>query len=107
MRAAIRLLAVVMAALVATLAPQPASAAQKRVLMVTEARGYVHESIATTAALIRRLGGRSREYDVVPLRGAAALTRKRLRHADAVVFAHTTGELLLPDRDALLRFVRR
>jgi type 1 glutamine amidotransferase len=44
---------------------------------------------------------------VVKLRGANELTARRLRRADAVVFAHTSGELPLPDRPALLRFVRR
>ena len=38
--------------------------------------------------------------------GAAALTGERLRSADAVVFAITTGDLPV-DRRALARFVRR
>ena len=84
-----------------------AYAAQKRVLLVTEARGFVHESIPAATAFFTGLGRRSPRYDVVHLSGAAELTRRRLRHADAVLFANTSGELSLPNRRALLRFVRR
>jgi type 1 glutamine amidotransferase len=100
-------LAAAIAALLVTATAQGAAAAQKRVLVVTEARGFVHPSIGPTATFIRRLGARSRAYDVVELSGAAALTPKRLRRADAIVFAHTTGDLPIPDRAAFLRFVRR
>jgi type 1 glutamine amidotransferase len=101
------LLALAAAAVLAAVVPHAAQAAQKRVLVVTEARGFVHDSIGPTARFLRRLGARSPAYEVVELSGAAALTPRRLRSADAVVFAHTTGELPLPDREAFLRFVRR
>jgi type 1 glutamine amidotransferase len=107
MRATRGFLAAAGAALLLGLLPQAAHSAQKRVLLVTEARGFVHESIGPTADFIRRLGARSRAYNVFPMSGAAALTRARLRRADAVVFAHTSGELPLPSRSAFLRFVRR
>jgi type 1 glutamine amidotransferase len=82
--------------------------AQKRVLMVSEARGFVHDSIPAAVEFFELLGRRSDRYDIVHLeRGAAALTADRLRRADAVVFANTSGELPLPDRRALVRFVRR
>ena len=102
---ALALALVVMA--VALIGAADASAAQQRVLLVTEARGFVHPSIADASAFFARLGRRSSRYDVVHLAGAAQLTRRRLRHADGVVFANTTGELPLPDRRAFLRFVRR
>lgn len=88
----------------------PASAAearQKRVLVVSEARGFVHASIPAAVSYFRELGRRSPRYEVVHLRGgAAALTRSRLRRADGLVFANTSGELPLPDRAALARFLR-
>jgi uncharacterized protein len=84
-----------------------AYAAEKRVLLVTETRGFVHESIPAAAAYLVGLGRRSPRYEVIQLGGTRELTRRRLRHADAVLFANTSGELPLPDRRALLRFVRR
>jgi len=95
------------AAVVAVGASAPADAAQKRVLLVTEARGFVHDSIPDATAFFKSLGARSRRYDVVQLEGATQLTRRRLARANAVVFANTSGELALPSRRALLRFVRR
>lgn len=86
--------------------PAAADARQRRVLVVSEARAFVHDSIPDAVSFFRGLGRRSRRFDVVALRGAAGLTRARLRRADAVVFANTSGELPLPDRNALLRFVR-
>lgn len=103
MRAHVTLVAAL--ALVLALAA-PAGAAQKRVLLVSEARGFVHDSIPDAVAYFERLGRRSGRYSVVHLRGAAQLTPARLRRAHAVVFATTSGELPLPDRPALLRFVR-
>jgi type 1 glutamine amidotransferase len=85
----------------------PAGADPKRVYVVGEARGFVHDSIPAAVAFFADLGRRDRRFDVVPLRsGAAGLTARRLRSADAVVFATTSGELALPDRAAFLRFVR-
>jgi uncharacterized protein len=100
------LCALLCTALVAV-AAAPAEAAQQRVLVVSEARAFVHDSIPAATAFFDALGERSASYEVIQLGGAAELTRRRLRRADAVVFASTSGELPLPDRRALLRFVRR
>ena len=104
----VRTLAVTSAtlALLLAVAAAPAGAAQKRVLVVSEARGFVHQSIPDVVAFFRREGRRSRRIDVRHVGRAARLSRARLRRADAVVFASTTGELPLPDRAAFLRFVR-
>jgi uncharacterized protein len=84
-----------------------AEARQKRVLVVSEARGFAHDSIPDAVGFFRELGRRSRRFDVVHLQGGAArLTPARLRRADGVVFANTSGELPLPGRAALVRFVR-
>jgi uncharacterized protein len=95
------------AMILALVAPAPAQAAERRVLLVTEARGFVHDSIPAATAFFAHLGERSSRYDVIHLAGASQLTPKRLRRADAVVFANTSGELPLPSRLALTRFVRR
>jgi uncharacterized protein len=100
-------LAAVAAALAGLAAAAPAGAAERRVLLVTEARGFVHDSIPAASAFFTELGERSPRYNVVPLKGAAELTRRRLRRAEGVVFANTSGELPLPSRRALTRFVRR
>ena len=88
----------------------PPSAAEKEVLLVSEARGFVHDSIPAAVARFVELGRRSTRYDVVPLAGGAReLTPARLQRADGVVFANTSGELPFTStqRTALLRFVRR
>jgi uncharacterized protein len=88
-------------------AAAPARGAQQRVLLVNEARGFVHDSIPAATAFFTSLGKRSPRYEVIPLAGGAAeLTQRRLRRAHAVIFANTSGELPLPDRPALRRFVR-
>ena len=93
-----------LAALLAA-APAPALAAPRTVLVVSEARGYVHDSIPDARAALQRLDARAARLRVQEV-GAAALTGERLRGADAVVFAITTGDLPV-DRRALARFVQR
>jgi type 1 glutamine amidotransferase len=94
--------------LVIALSSSTTQAAERRALLVTEARGFVHPSIATAADFFLDFGKRSRRFDVTHLHGGGeALTPKRLRKADAVIFANTSGELPVPDRPALRRFVRR
>jgi type 1 glutamine amidotransferase len=73
------------------------------VLVVSEARDFVHDSIPAARAALHRLeSARLRVRDI----RAADVTRAGLRGADAVIFVHTTGELPV-DRRALRRFVRR
>jgi uncharacterized protein len=102
-----RRLAAACVAVLAGCAASTAQAGEQRVLLVTEARGFVHDSIPAATTFLRTLGERSGRYDVIHLEGGAAqLTRRRLRRADAVVFANTSGELPLPERGALRAFVR-
>jgi uncharacterized protein len=102
-----RVTAVVVGLLVVALTSPIAQAAERRALLVTEGKGFVHPSIPTAAAFFMDLGERSRRIDVVYLRrGAAQLTPQRLRRADGVILANTSGELPVPDRSALRRFVR-
>ena len=81
----------------------PAEAAPRTVLVVSEAREFVHASIPAARAALHELDGPA--IDVVDV-AARDLTAARLRGADAVVFALTSGDLPV-DRPALRRFVRR
>ena len=81
-----RMIAAVLAA-AALAAPQP------QLLVVTETRGFVHDSIPAAKAMVASLGYRTRF-----LNGARELTAARLRGAGAVVFLNTSGELRLDAR---------
>jgi type 1 glutamine amidotransferase len=96
------------ALLIVLLACQPIAAAERRVLVLTDTAGFRHDSIADAQALIRHLARRSPRYQVRILEHASELTAARLRHAAAVVFLNTSGELAMTSeqRAALLQFVR-
>ena len=78
------------------------------VLVLTQTLGYHHMSIPTAMATVRAIAARSGRYRVVFLASASQLTPARLRHAGAVMFLLTTGELPMSDADkrALVAFVR-
>jgi type 1 glutamine amidotransferase len=78
------------------------------VLVLTQTRGYHHMSIPTAMATVRDIAARSGRYRVVFLASAAQLTPAVLRHAAAVMFLLTTGELPLDaaDKRALVAFMR-
>ena len=80
-----------------------AALAQPQVLVVTEARGFVHDSIPAAKTMVASLG-----YRTTFLKGANQLTARRLRNADAVVFLNTSGELRLDaaGKRRLLAYVR-
>jgi uncharacterized protein len=79
------------------------------VLLLTQTLGYHHMSIPTAMATVRGIAARSGRYRVVLLASAAQLTPAALRHAAAVMFLLTTGELPMnaADKQALVAFVRR
>ena len=79
------------------------------VLVLTQTRGYRHMSIPTATATVRAIAARSGRYRVVFLASAAQLTPAALRHAAAVMFLLTTGELPVDAvaKRALVAFVRR
>lgn len=102
-----------------------ALAAPKKILVVTTTVGYRHSSIEIAERVIASLGQSSGAYDVelaavTPVDGAdsaahhaqvqAVLERKMNRAAlkqyHGIVFANTTGELPLPDKDAFIQWVR-
>jgi type 1 glutamine amidotransferase len=111
----------------------PTLAAPKRVLVVTTTTGFRHSSIGVAERVIAELGTRSGAFTVdyarvengdAKFKGADGKEDKTKSHAaikevlaekmsraalanyDAVIFANTTGDLPLPEREALLDFVK-
>ena len=78
-----------------------AAAVSAELLLVTEARGFVHASIPAAVRSVEHLGYRTRV-----LRDADELTAARLAGAQAVVFLNTSGELGAAPRRRLLAWVR-
>jgi type 1 glutamine amidotransferase len=87
----------------AVLAAAALAAPQPQLLVVTETRGFVHDSIPAAKAMVASLGYRTAFLD-----GARRLTAARLRGAGAVVFLNTSGDLHLDaaGRRRLLAYVR-
>jgi type 1 glutamine amidotransferase len=90
---------------------RPASVAKPAVptvLVLTQTLGFHHMSIPTAVAKVRDIAAGSGRYLVVFLANAALLTPAALRHAAAVMFLLTTGELPVngADKRALVAFVR-
>ena len=85
------------------------AAAPKKLLVVTVTKGFRHDSIPTTERLIEQLGKDSGAYTVDYARSdpdlTAKMSAKGLAAYDGVVFASTTGDLPLPDRQAFLDWI--
>jgi type 1 glutamine amidotransferase len=91
------------------------SAAQKRLLIVTATQGYRHSSISIAEKVLAGLGEQSGLFTVDYARGGPdgkgtqdlqKLSAESLKNYDGVVFANTTGDLPLPDREAFIRWVQ-
>src|SRR5919106_2148402 len=88
--------------------PTPGNPAA-RVLVVTHTEGFRHSSIPVAETTISALGQRSGLFNANFCRTAddvaQMLTPTALAGVDAIVFANTTGQLPVPDLDALLRWI--
>ena len=111
----------------------PAQAAPKKVLVVTVTKGFRHSSIPTAEKVLAELGKESSAFTVdyarvepndPQFKGAdgkpdkdkvdaaikAVLAEKMspaaLKKYDAVIFANTTGDLPLPDKQAFLDWIK-
>lgn len=84
--------------------------APKKLLVVTVTKGFRHTSIPTAEKVLQALGEGSGAFTVDYARTDEDLTAKMsaqaLANYDGVVFASTTGDLPLPDRDAFLNWIR-
>ena len=89
----------------------PAKTTPKRLLIVTVTKGFRHsDSIPVAEKLLADLGEKSGAYTVDYVRTEEDMTAKMSRAAlanyDGVVFASTTGDLPLPDRDGFLQWIQ-
>ena len=113
--------------------PQAAQAAPKKVLVVTTTTGFRHSSIPTAEKIIGQLASESRAFTVEYARVepndpefkgpdgkpdkakvneaitkvlAEKMSAAALKTYDAVIFANTTGDLPLPDKDAFIEWIK-
>lgn len=81
-----------------------------RVLVVTHTEGFRHSSIPIAEMTITALGERSGLFTTIFCRNRDDVTRmltpSGLAGFDALVFANTTGNLGVPDLDAVLNWIR-
>jgi type 1 glutamine amidotransferase len=91
-------------------AESDAAGKQKRVLVVTVTKGFRHESIPTAERVLQQIGEKSGAFTVDYARTDEELKAKTTREAlagyDGVVFANTTGDLPLADREAFLEWIK-
>jgi type 1 glutamine amidotransferase len=93
-----------------------ANAEPKKLLVVTATQGFRHSSIPLAEKIIAGLGEETGLWTVDYARGGpdgkgdADLKEKlapdNLKNYDGVVFANTTGDLPLPDRDAFIKWIK-
>jgi type 1 glutamine amidotransferase len=91
-------------------------AAPKKLLVVTATQGFRHSSIPLAEKVLAGLGEQTGLYTVDFARGGAngkvsaeiqaKLSPSALKNYDGVIFANTTGDLPLPDRDAFIAWIK-
>lgn len=91
------------------------SAAQKKLLVVTATQGFRHSSIPLAEKVLAALGEQSGLWTVDYARGGAdgkgsadiqeKMSLESLKNYDGVVFANTTGDLPLPDREGFIKWI--
>ena len=83
--------------------------APKRVLVVTVTKGFHHSSIGTGEKILEELAAKSGLFAVDFARTdeemAQKMTVAALQNYGAVIFANTSGDLPLPDKDAFLKWI--
>jgi len=88
----------------------PGFAAPKKLLVVTVTKGFRHSSIPTAEKVLAELAQKSGAFTVDYVRTdedmAQKMTAEALRNYDGVMFANTTGDLPLPDKQAFLDWIK-
>src|SRR6266571_9033776 len=105
-----RLLSLIMTICVTFAFVSPGAAAPKKVLVVTVTKGFRHSSIPTAEKVLGELAEKSGAFTVDYVRTddemAQKMTAEALKNYDGVVFANTTGELPLPDKQAFMEWLK-
>lgn len=86
-----------------------ANAADKKVLVVSVTKGFVHDVIPTIDSLVDKLSKESKEFDIEYVRTEEdmqrLMTMESLQNYDGVIFNNTTGDLPLPDRQGFINWI--
>jgi uncharacterized protein len=92
------------------------SAAPKKLLVVTATQGFRHSSIPLAEKVLAGLGEQSGVFTVEYARGGAdgkgsddikeKMSAAALKNYDGVIFANTTGDLPLPDKEAFIKWIQ-
>ena len=105
-----RLLCLAIASLAAVSFVSRAFAAPKKALVVTVTKGFRHSSIPTAEKVLGELAEKSGAFTVDYVRTddelAQKMTAEALKNYDGVIFANTTGELPLPDKEAFMEWLK-
>ena len=101
--------------LAALLVDATVSAAPKKLLVVTATRGFRHSSIPLAEKVLAGLGEQSGVFTVDYPRGGedgkgsedieAKMSAEALKNYDGVIFANTTGDLPIPDKEAFIKWI--
>src|SRR5262245_23419411 len=90
--------------------PTPAEAAPKKLLVVTVTKGFRHSSIPTAEKVLGELAQKTGDFTVDYVRNdeemAQKMTAVALKNYDGVIFANTTGDLPLPDKQGFLDWIK-
>jgi len=88
----------------------------KHLLVVTATQGFRHSSIPTAENVLATMGQETGLFTVDYVRGGqdgkgaedvqAKMSAEALKQYDGVIFANTTGDLPLPDKDAFIQWIK-
>jgi uncharacterized protein len=96
--------------LVALTTPSTRAQTPKKVLVVTVTKGFRHSSIPTAEKVLAKLAEKSGAFTVDYVRNdedmASKMTADSLKNYDCFIFANTTGNLPLPDKEAFLNEIK-
>ena len=85
-------------------------AASKKLLVVTVTKGFRHGSIPTAEKVLGQLAKSSGAFEVDYVRNdddmKTKMTLESLKKFDGVIFANTTGDLPLPDKDGFIKWIK-
>ncbi len=86
------------------------AATPKKLLVVSVTKGFRHSSIPVAEKTLAELGQKSGAFNVEYVRTdeemAQKMTAAALQQYDGVIFANTTGDLPLPDKQAFLDWIK-